>query len=99
MDKIYFVLFDVQKNRRTHNFMINLMASTADDAKGKARQLWTEKGNTSHQFHLYAKRSGVQIPQHLHIRDFTGADLRGYNAMNRFICTDVHSWPSSHSRI
>lgn len=89
---IYYVTFDIQKNRRITNIMFHCEARNAKEAVAIARQAWIDKGRAEHQFHLYAHKSSIKTVDKLMVRAWTGCTYRGCNVMNRFIGTDFHMY-------
>lgn len=92
---IYYVMFDTQKNRCTTDWIFHCEARNASEAKEAARQVWTERGNKSHQFHLYAHKSRIQDQRCLkiHAANTWVNCHEGDEVMNRFIRLGDHPWP------
>lgn len=89
---IYYVTFDIQKNRRITNIMFHCEARNAKEAVATAKQAWIDRGRAEHQFHLYAHKSSIQTVDKLMVRAWTGCSYRGYNVMNRFVGTGFRAY-------
>lgn len=91
---IYYVTFDTQKNRCTKDWIFHCEAKNAAEAVQIAKQAWTDKGNTSHQFHLHAGKSRCNDPEQLKVRaaETWVAVKSGDEVMNCFIALGSHFW-------
>lgn len=87
---IYYVTFQTQKNRVMTYIMFHCEAKNAKEACAIAKQAWTERGRTEHQFHLYAHKSRIQDQTLLGVIDWKGGRHNGVAVMDRFIATDAH---------
>lgn len=85
---IYYVTFDIQKDRKNTDIIFHCEANNAKEAAAIAKQMWADRGRTEHPFHVYAHRSNIQDVDCLMVRAWTGCTYRGCNVMNRFIGTD-----------
>ena len=89
---IYYVIFQMQKNRMITDIVFHCEAKNAKEAVAIAKQSWVDKGRTEHQFHLYAHKSRIQDQTLLGVIDWKGGKHNGVVVMNRFIATDTHSY-------
>ena len=88
---IYFVTFERQAGGRIDQMIYHCEASNAAEAKAAAKAAW-EKANSSHMFHLYAKRSRAISPEYLQVISWDSKTCTGEHCMNRFICTETKRW-------
>jgi hypothetical protein len=89
---IYFVTFDIQKDCQIKEMVFHCDAKNAKEAKVIAKKYWEDRHYKSHQFHMYAKKSGIQNVDYLRVRTWKGTEIRKSAVMDHAYCTNISTW-------
>ena len=93
MEKIYLVTFESHVNCTIYNMVFYCMAHNAKEACAIAAWFWHEhKGAKPYMFHLSAKKSPVQEPSMLAVKNYLGREFTGEKVMETFHCVESRTW-------